>query len=231
MDRNQKIFLVGGITFAAIGAYLLWPKKASAAPMPPGPPVKPQPMGGGGAPVVNQSVSTVQAKLTSLGFDTKGVDGQMGPNTVAALKAYQQSQGLPVTGQIDGATSARLFGAPAQVSTPTIAATTDSTPAMPSSIAMYIPGYPDAIYCDASGTSSNGRNVLDYIQSIYDPTTLDAITASLNAAYPTCSQLAKASSDRAKLLRNAGNVIATAASTDGSSDADLLAAQGYPTTV
>lgn len=215
MDRNQKIFLVGGITFAAIGAYLLWPKKASAAPMPPSLPVKPQPGGGGGAPVANPSVSTVQAKLTSLGFDTKGVDGQMGPNTAAALKAYQQSQGLPVTGQIDGATSARLFGgAPATAGAATPVVVADTTSATPSSIAMYIPGYPDAIYCDSSGTSPNGRNVLDYISSVYDLTTLDIITASLNAAYPTCSQLAKASSDRAKFLRNAGNVVATAVSAD-----------------
>lgn len=42
---------------------------------------------------------TLQRRLTALGFDTQGTDGVVGPNTQAAISAYQASRGLPVTGQ------------------------------------------------------------------------------------------------------------------------------------
>ena len=41
---------------------------------------------------------TLQKRLTALGFDTKGVDGVFGPNTLSAIRAYQISRGLPPTG-------------------------------------------------------------------------------------------------------------------------------------
>ena len=41
---------------------------------------------------------TLQQRLTARGFDTQGSDGVIGRNTEAALRAYQASQGLPVTG-------------------------------------------------------------------------------------------------------------------------------------
>ncbi len=40
----------------------------------------------------------LQARLTALGFDTNGVDGVVGPGTEAAIRAFQASRGLPVTG-------------------------------------------------------------------------------------------------------------------------------------
>ncbi len=40
----------------------------------------------------------IQERLTALGFDTDGVDGVIGPNTRAAISAYQRRRGLPVTG-------------------------------------------------------------------------------------------------------------------------------------
>ena len=40
----------------------------------------------------------LQQKLTARGFDTGGSDGVIGPNTRAAIRAYQASRGLPVTG-------------------------------------------------------------------------------------------------------------------------------------
>ncbi|MEM9047353.1 MAG: lytic murein transglycosylase [Pseudomonadota bacterium] len=40
----------------------------------------------------------LQALLTARGFDTKGADGLIGPNTVAAIRAYQRSQGLAPDG-------------------------------------------------------------------------------------------------------------------------------------
>ena len=41
----------------------------------------------------------LQQLLTTLGFDTQGTDGVMGPNTRAAISAYQRTAGLTVTGE------------------------------------------------------------------------------------------------------------------------------------
>jgi len=41
----------------------------------------------------------VQAALTSLGFDTGGIDGLIGPHTVAALINFQTANGLSADGQ------------------------------------------------------------------------------------------------------------------------------------
>lgn len=40
----------------------------------------------------------LQQRLTDLGFDTQGVDGVIGSNTETAIRAFQASRGLPVTG-------------------------------------------------------------------------------------------------------------------------------------
>ncbi|MEO0912877.1 MAG: peptidoglycan-binding protein, partial [Pseudomonadota bacterium] len=40
----------------------------------------------------------LQRRLTARGFDTGGADGVIGPNTEAAIRAYQASVGLPATG-------------------------------------------------------------------------------------------------------------------------------------
>jgi membrane-bound lytic murein transglycosylase B len=36
----------------------------------------------------------LQERLTSAGFDTQGVDGRIGPNTIAAIRAFQKARGL-----------------------------------------------------------------------------------------------------------------------------------------
>ena len=41
----------------------------------------------------------LQQRLTSLGFDTQGTDGVIGKNTETAIRAFQTTRGLPVTGQ------------------------------------------------------------------------------------------------------------------------------------
>ena len=41
----------------------------------------------------------LQQRLTARGFDTQGSDGVIGKNTETAIRAFQASQGLPVTGQ------------------------------------------------------------------------------------------------------------------------------------
>ncbi|MDX8350098.1 lytic murein transglycosylase [Cognatiyoonia sp. IB215446] len=40
----------------------------------------------------------LQERLTNAGFSTQGVDGRIGPNTRAAIRAYQRSVGLPPDG-------------------------------------------------------------------------------------------------------------------------------------
>ncbi|NUH64981.1 lytic murein transglycosylase [Sulfitobacter sp. S0837] len=41
----------------------------------------------------------LQRRLTARGFDTDGADGVIGPNSRKAISAYQQSVGLPATGE------------------------------------------------------------------------------------------------------------------------------------
>lgn len=40
----------------------------------------------------------IQRRLTRAGFDTQGVDGKIGPNTIAAVRAYQRSVGMKQDG-------------------------------------------------------------------------------------------------------------------------------------
>jgi peptidoglycan hydrolase-like protein with peptidoglycan-binding domain len=53
-------------------------------------------------------VERAQQALRDAGHDPGSIDGVMGARTTAALKAYQEKQGLPVTGQLDDATAAKL---------------------------------------------------------------------------------------------------------------------------
>lgn len=48
----------------------------------------------------------LQERLTALGFDTRGVDGRIGPNTIAAIRAFQKARGLVP----DGFPSPSLLG-------------------------------------------------------------------------------------------------------------------------
>ena len=53
-------------------------------------------------------VKQVQQKLSEKGQDVGQPDGQLGPKTQAALKEFQQQNGLQATGQIDEQTLAAL---------------------------------------------------------------------------------------------------------------------------
>ena len=63
-------------------------------------------------------VEHAQQALKDAGHDPGSIDGVMGARTSAALKAYQQKQGLPVTGQLDDATAAKLGGGHAAAASP-----------------------------------------------------------------------------------------------------------------
>jgi peptidoglycan hydrolase-like protein with peptidoglycan-binding domain len=55
-------------------------------------------------------IAQVQKALKEKGHYTGPVDGVMGPQTTAALKAYQKEQRLDVTGRLDDATVGKLGG-------------------------------------------------------------------------------------------------------------------------
>ena len=69
------------------------------------------------APGSHTRVKAMQQVLTDRGFDPGPVDGVMGPRTTSALREYQKSENLTVTGQLDVDTAAKLATKP--VSSPT----------------------------------------------------------------------------------------------------------------
>ena len=81
-----------------------------------------------------ERVKAVQQALKDQGHDPGAIDGVMGPKTEAALRDYQQKQGLKVTGRLDADTSAKL-GVQKSSSAPssTSPAASPSTNAPPSS--------------------------------------------------------------------------------------------------
>ncbi len=58
---------------------------------------------------VNADIGALQKKLTHLGFNTKGSNGQFGPGTEAAVKAFQTQHGLDPNGKIDNQTYFKLL--------------------------------------------------------------------------------------------------------------------------
>lgn len=61
-----------------------------------------------GSSASSDRVRQVQEALQAKGHDVGGVDGVMGPRTQAALRDYQQSQGMPSTGRLDASTLSGL---------------------------------------------------------------------------------------------------------------------------
>ena len=53
-------------------------------------------------------VRQVQERLKELGYYEGDIDGIYGPKTAEAMRAYQQAQGLPVTGALDQETAQAL---------------------------------------------------------------------------------------------------------------------------
>jgi peptidoglycan hydrolase-like protein with peptidoglycan-binding domain len=80
--------LIGGAVGGATGA-LTTPSQVNL-----GRPVYRSSTGGGSA-----TVRDIQAGLQRLGYNPGAADGRMGPNTAAAIRQYQQDNGMPVDGQ------------------------------------------------------------------------------------------------------------------------------------
>ena len=55
----------------------------------------------GDKPLSFENKRSMQIKLTALGYDTQGVDGQIGPNSRRAIRAWQAAQGLPADGYME----------------------------------------------------------------------------------------------------------------------------------
>ncbi len=55
-----------------------------------------------------EEITGVQARLNNLGFHCGAIDGNCGPKTEAALRAFQSQHGLRVDGQPNAATQAKL---------------------------------------------------------------------------------------------------------------------------
>ena len=53
-------------------------------------------------------VRDAQRALKDLGYDVGPVDGSIGPKTRSALLRFQRSRGLPMTGELDAESMARL---------------------------------------------------------------------------------------------------------------------------
>jgi peptidoglycan hydrolase-like protein with peptidoglycan-binding domain len=56
----------------------------------------------------HDNLKKVQATLRDKGYDPGPIDGVMGPQTRKALRQYQKSENLPVTGHLDTQTAGRL---------------------------------------------------------------------------------------------------------------------------
>ncbi|QNE31277.1 murein L,D-transpeptidase [Sphingomonas sp. NBWT7] len=75
------------------------------------------------APPIDRSILHVQVILDKLGFGPGVLDGRGGMSLVNALKGFQQSRGLPVTGKTDQATLRALY--PYRSVRPTVTLTVD----------------------------------------------------------------------------------------------------------
>lgn len=59
-------------------------------------------------PRMNTAVYAAQLELRIRGYDTGAADGQLGPKTAAALRAFQTREKIPVNGALDARTIAAL---------------------------------------------------------------------------------------------------------------------------
>ena len=63
----------------------------------------------------SQDITKVQESLRDKGYYHADVDGVAGPQTREAIRQYQKSENLPVTGRLDGETAGKLGVGPESV--------------------------------------------------------------------------------------------------------------------
>src|SRR5919199_6149141 len=87
-----------------IGLLGLWPMVIESAPATPAGEQPPEQR----RLLTKDQIQQVQERLKAEGVDPGPADGVMHPQTEAALRQYQQKQGLPVSGAADEATLKQL---------------------------------------------------------------------------------------------------------------------------
>ncbi len=63
----------------------------------------------GDKPISFEDKKALQRKLNALGYNVGGVDGQIGPNTRKAIRAWQASRGMPADGYVEQTILAKLL--------------------------------------------------------------------------------------------------------------------------
>lgn len=100
------------------------PTVAQASPSQPVAPSQPEPS----RPLTLDEIKEVQGLLKALGFDPGGVDGIVGPMTIAAVKKYEPTRGWPASGDVD---VRLLYSLRASKSTPAAPARQDTSAVKP----------------------------------------------------------------------------------------------------
>lgn len=62
------------------------------------------------SPLSRTDKEDLQRRLTSLGYDTGGVDGMIGPNSRKAIRAWQKANSLPADGYVEQRLFKRIMG-------------------------------------------------------------------------------------------------------------------------
>jgi hypothetical protein len=63
----------------------------------------------------HEEIKKVQESLNDKGFDAGPADGSLGPRTRAAIRQFQESEKLPVTGRLDAETAGKLGVGPESI--------------------------------------------------------------------------------------------------------------------
>jgi murein L,D-transpeptidase YcbB/YkuD len=80
------------------------PQPSRATSQAPTPAATSEPSVVGSLPISKDDISNAQEALTRLGYGPLKADGVFGPGTRRAIEAFQQRQGLPVTGRLEAST-------------------------------------------------------------------------------------------------------------------------------
>jgi peptidoglycan hydrolase-like protein with peptidoglycan-binding domain len=204
--EKKHLFLAAGV--AAIGAAFLFTRSAKAAPavrpLPtPTPPPKPAvaaPTGSNGGASIGQ-IKCIQQKLNEGGFNAGSVDGQYGPQTTAAVMAFQRKKGIAATGNLDTPTLATELGA-CLVASYALAPSAQGGPTLPGLGAV-------ASACDIAGhmiDDNEADRVLAWIANLTDYEIAKKAAVALANAAPPCYDLASramAKADELYVLANA----------------------------
>ena len=147
---------------AAIAAKPAAPKAATPATKPASAPAK---------PAVDQNLLHVQVILDHLGFSPGMLDGKPGQSLTAAVKGFQESRGLPVTGQVDPATLAALKPYGGWTPTKTLTLTSEAL------AGPFFPDFPKSEDAQAKLPALGYRNPMEKLAEMFHttPETLHAL--------------------------------------------------------